>query len=191
MNICRGLLRNSSTRLCIAAVLVAVAIAILRGGVRLVRHSTGIEIESCLRSIGRVGITSETPGSHPAQEFIRVGPCGAELVNLATFLNGAIPSRAARSMSRENSGALTAPAESGVPGGHVTDWTRTCAKSQAPVDRCTRSDLLPLLPSGPGGVHRATLRGTSARPTASYHLKSSARDQNGRPRNRGRCAARC
>ena len=40
------------------------------------------------------------------------------------------------------------------------------AKSQAPVDRCTRSDLLPLLPSGPGGVHRATLRGTSARPCA-------------------------
>ena len=36
-------------------------------------------------------------------------------------------------------------------------------KVQAPVDRCTRRDLLPLLPSGPGGVHRASLRGTSAR----------------------------
>src|ERR1019366_890727 len=44
------------------------------------------------------------------------------------------------------------------------------AKSQAPVDRCTRTGLLPLLPSGPGGFHRIALRGTSARPTASYHL---------------------
>src|ERR1019366_8322468 len=43
-------------------------------------------------------------------------------------------------------------------------------KSQAPVDRCTRTGLLPLLPSGPGGFHRIALRGTSARPTASYHL---------------------
>jgi len=42
-------------------------------------------------------------------------------------------------------------------------------KSQAPVDRCTRTGLLPLLPSGPGGFHRIALRGTSARPTASYH----------------------
>src|ERR1039457_3832738 len=43
-------------------------------------------------------------------------------------------------------------------------------KSQAPVDRCARTGLLPLLPSGPGGFHRIALRGTSARPTASYHL---------------------
>src|SRR5271157_545150 len=35
--------------------------------------------------------------------------------------------------------------------------------SQAPVDRCTRTGLLPLLPSGPGGFHRIALRGTSAR----------------------------
>ncbi len=35
--------------------------------------------------------------------------------------------------------------------------------SQAPVDRCTRTGLLPLLPSGPGGIHKIALRGTSAR----------------------------
>src|SRR5664279_1863376 len=46
---------------------------------------------------------------------------------------------------------------------------RVQQKSQAPVDRCTRTGLLPLLPSGPGGFHRIALRGTSARPTKSYH----------------------
>jgi hypothetical protein len=44
MNIGRGLLRNSSTRLCIAAVLVAVAIAILHGEVRLLRQFAGAEM---------------------------------------------------------------------------------------------------------------------------------------------------
>ena len=45
-----------------------------------------------------------------------------------------------------------------------SEWRRAAfQKVQAPVDRCTQSDLLPLLPSGPGGVHRALLRGTSAR----------------------------
>src|ERR1017187_3536883 len=42
--------------------------------------------------------------------------------------------------------------------------TKSAETSQAPVDRCTRTSLLPLLPSGPGGIHKIALRGTSARP---------------------------
>src|ERR1019366_1822466 len=41
--------------------------------------------------------------------------------------------------------------------------TKSAETSQAPVDRCTRTSLLPLLPSGPGGIHKIALRGTSAR----------------------------
>src|SRR5664279_100608 len=71
MNIGRGLLRNSSTRLCRTAVLVAVAIAILLGEMRLLRQCAGTEMKFCVWSTGGVGISSETPGPHPAQEFIR------------------------------------------------------------------------------------------------------------------------
>src|ERR1039458_5957414 len=53
------------------------------------------------------------------------------------------------------------------PTGEASGEKRTANSaetSQAPVDRCTRTSLLPLLPSGPGGIHKIALRGTSARP---------------------------
>src|ERR1035438_1120840 len=71
INICRGLRINSSTRLCIGAVLVAVAIAIRRGGARIERHFAGTEIVFFVRSKDRAAIVAETIRPHPAQEFIR------------------------------------------------------------------------------------------------------------------------
>jgi hypothetical protein len=52
-------------------VLVAVAIAILHGGARILRHYAGTEIGFYVRSNNRSGFCAEVVGPHPAQEFIR------------------------------------------------------------------------------------------------------------------------
>ena len=53
------------------AVLVAVAIAILHGGARRLRHSTGTDCGSLFARPDRAVTRCETTKPHPAQEFIR------------------------------------------------------------------------------------------------------------------------
>src|SRR5271167_49496 len=65
------------------------------------------------------------------------------------------------------------PWKGNAPGSGDSLTAQPCPKSQAPVDRCTRTGLLPLLPSGPGGFHRIALRGTSARLVNIASLPSS------------------